>query len=300
MKKLEWEIIFKNTTFFIVDNKIEDYYQEEIDKRIKKISSQINSLLDDDGVLNFIKNEKDSLSTLITLLGISGERFNRIVSMIRVSHGHIFETEWNSSSGMRNKLLVNPQILDDVCELFKNGSSNEKYKALIPNLILQKFHIDDKTLKRVGDKEFLKELVQVKLNTEYNTKYKDAYHNLIFSKIQPIAFRYGLEISENITPEGCSYPAMLILKAGSKSIIVNESYNLTTGQGQTTYQGKLAEMYKVVRDNPDALLINILDGAGWIARGSDCRQIYHNCHHFLNLKTIDYIEQIIKDFYNIN
>ena len=145
----------------------------------------------------------------------------------------------------------------------------------------------------------LKEGMNKKSEKNEKNDKEDEESKLIFSKIQPIAFKYGLEISENTIPEGCSYPAMLILKAGSKQIIVNESYNLTTGQGQTTYQGKLAEMYKVVRDNPDTLLINILDGAGWIARGSDCKQIYNNCHQFLNLKTIDYIEQIITDFYNI-
>jgi len=300
MEKISWDLAFQNTTFFFIDSTIEAFYENEITKRVNDIIPKIAQLNEENGVFNFIKADEESLSTLITLLGISGERFKRIVSMIRSDYGHIFDTEWDYKTNMRNKLLENPRILADVCELFQCGYVSPKFSSRIPHLILQKFRIDDSILKRVNNTDFLRELVQSKLDVEYYTKYKEAYHDIIYHKIEPIANKYGLIVLQNTTPDGCAYPAALIIKSGSKMIAINESYNLTTGQGQTTYQRNLAQMYSTLRDNPNAMVINMLDGAGWIGRGSDSKQIFHNCHHFLNLKTLDKIEQIIIDFFNID
>ena len=298
MKKISWDEAFKNTTFFFVDSSIEAFYENELTKRVSDITQKIAPLSKPNGVLNFIKNEEDSLSTLITLLGISGERLKRIVSMIRADYGHVFETEWDHAA-MRGKLLQNPQILEDVCELFSCGYVSPKFAYRIPHLILQKFRIDDTTLKRVNNTDFLRELVQKKLDVEYYTKYKEAYDEMVYNKLQPIADKYGLEIMRDTTPDGCTHQASHILKSGAKSIIVNESYNLTTGQGQSVYQRNLAQMYGTLRDNPNTLLVNMLDGAGWIARGSDYRQIYYNCNYFFNLKTLDKIEDLVIDFINV-
>lgn len=299
MDKISWDVAFQNTTFFFVNSSIEAFYENEITQRVNAIIPKIAHLNEENGVLKFIKGDEDSLSTLITLLGISGERFKRIVSMIRADYGHIFDTEWDYKTNMRGKLLENPKILEDVCELFQYGYVSPKFTSRIPHLILQKFRIDETILTRVNNADFLRELVQTKLDVEYYTKYKEAYHDIIFDRVEPIANKYGLVVLQNTTPPGCTYPAALIVKSGSKMIVINESYNLTTGQGQTTYQRNLAQMYSTLRDNPNAMVINMLDGAGWIGRGSDSKQIYHNCHHFLNLKTIDIIEQIIIDFFNI-
>jgi hypothetical protein len=298
MKKISWDEAFKNTTFFFVDSSIEAFYENELTKRVSDITQKIAPLSKPNGVLNFIKNEEDSLSTLITLLGISGERLKRIVSMIRADYGHVFETEWDHAA-MRGKLLQNPQILEDVCELFSCGYVSPKFASRIPHLILQKFRIDDTTLKRVNNTDFLRELVQKKLDVEYYTKYKEAYDEMVYNKLQPIADKYGLEIMRDTTPDGCTHQASHILKSGAKSIIINESYNLTTGQGQSVYQRNLAQMYGTLRDNPNTLLVNMLDGAGWIARGSDYRQIYYNCNYFFNLKTLDKIEDLVIDFFNV-
>ena len=83
MEKISWDLAFQNTTFFFMDSAIETFYENEITKRVNDIIPKIAQLNEENGVLNFIKADEESLSTLITLLGISGERFKRIVSMIR-------------------------------------------------------------------------------------------------------------------------------------------------------------------------------------------------------------------------
>ncbi len=299
MKKVDWETAFKNNTFFFEDMGVEDSFEEGISKRANEIASKIRTLRDADGIKRFIKEEKDSLSILITLLGISGERFNRIVSLIRADYGHVFEGEWKFDTTMHGKLLANSSILDDVCDLFKYGYECEKLKGRVPKLVLKKFVINEDTISRISNMDFLQQLVQSKFEVDYTSRYRDTYHNLLLGRIKPIAEQYGLEISEKQIPEGCSYPAAFILKAGNKSIVINASYNLTTGQGQTKYQENLTKMYSVLRNNPDVLVVNMLDGAGWTARNSDYKQILNNCHQFLNLRLVDNIDIIIKEFYGI-
>ena len=46
-------------------------------------------------------------------------------------------------------------------------------------------------------------------------------------------------------------------------------------------------------------VLNILDGAGWIGRASDFKKIFADCNYFLNLKTIDKLNDIISEFFNI-
>ncbi len=299
MRKIPWDEIFQNTTFFFIDSQIEAFYENEITKRVDEIAEKLKILSEENGIKRFIKEDKESLNILITILGISGERFKRVVSMIRADYGYIFDNEWDYKTNMQKKILENPQILDDVCELFKCGYVSPKFTSRIPHVILQKFHIDETTLNRIKNKEYLKELVQNKLDVDYFTKYKDAYHHLILQNIKPIADKFGLDIIQDSIPEGCDQPVLFMLQAVTKKIVINASYNLTTGQGQTNYQKKVTKIYKSLRDNDNYLVINILDGAGWIARNADCKQIYYNCHYFLNLKKINQIEQIICEFYNI-
>ena len=47
------------------------------------------------------------------------------------------------------------------------------------------------------------------------------------------------------------------------------------------------------------IVINILDGAGWVGRAADFRKIYADCNYFLNLKSLDKLNDIITEFFNI-
>lgn len=51
--------------------------------------------------------------------------------------------------------------------------------------------------------------------------------------------------------------------------------------------------------NRNYLLVNILDGAGWVARGADYQKIHTDCNYFLNLANINKIETIITEYFNI-
>ncbi|MCU0499492.1 MAG: hypothetical protein MUF87_19250 [Anaerolineae bacterium] len=47
------------------------------------------------------------------------------------------------------------------------------------------------------------------------------------------------------------------------------------------------------RYHEQRVFINIVDGAGWLARRSDLKKLYNSCDFILNLNTLDHLEVII-------
>jgi hypothetical protein len=55
---------------------------------------------------------------------------------------------------------------------------------------------------------------------------------------------------------------------------------------------------RIVGDNVrrvpvERVFVNVVDGAGWLARRSDLRKMHAGCHFCLNMRTIDQLEAII-------
>jgi hypothetical protein len=44
------------------------------------------------------------------------------------------------------------------------------------------------------------------------------------------------------------------------------------------------------------VFVNVVDGAGWLARRSDLRKMYVGCDYCLNMKTLDHLGPIIDQY----
>jgi len=73
-------------------------------------------------------------------------------------------------------------------------------------------------------------------------------------------------------------------------IMIMVSYMETTSSGQTARANEQQTMYqKVIGDNirfpsRKRIFINIIDGAGWLARRSDLKKMHAGCDYCLNIK----------------
>jgi hypothetical protein len=82
-------------------------------------------------------------------------------------------------------------------------------------------------------------------------------------------------------------------------VMVMVSYMETTSSGQTSRANEQQAMYeKIIGENTrwapiKRVFVNIVDGAGWLARRSDLRKIHAGCDYCLNMKTLDQLEAII-------
>lgn len=299
MKKIEYKEAFKSTTMFLSDSTIEAYYENYLKSQIIRIKDKLSGIGTLSGLESYIRSESNSIDNIITLLGISIEKFKRVVSWIRLSQGYMFESEWTTTK-LRSELILKQNLMIEYCELFSSGYVSPKFAAIIPRFILQDFRIDNEIVARLSSDDYIRNLIKDKITTEYNAKYCDLYYKKLNKKIKGIAIEFGLEYE--IKPiDGFGVNPLKAISSLNKHVIINAQFYLTTSSNQTKYYNEVIRpIVQTAQSNPNIIIVNLLDGAGWIGRSSDYKKIYQDCDYFLNLKTIDKLNGIIKEFFNIN
>ena len=297
IEKLKMVDAFKSTTMFLVDKQIEAQLEEEILSTIKLYQSKMQGISCQEGLESFIRSEKDSVSMLETLLGISGEKMKRVVTMLRVRKGYVFDSEWDERR-IQKELSQTSSLMDEFCDLFLYGKSNSLYQELIPHFVLQDFKIDDDTIQRLTNEDFMRMLVKARMIATYSAKYSKVYEKLIKEGIEPLALAEGLTFEQTVIDRVSSIPCYVV-KDGKKQIIITYSFQSTTSNNQNKYaDNHISPIYASTREDENSLVVNILDGAGWIGRSLAYKSIYRDCDYFLNLRTLGQMKQIIDNFFN--
>ena len=297
MKKIKQIEAIKSTTMFLLDENIEHEFDELVTKKVKSYQKAMIGIGTEEGLRSFIVNNAYSIEMLETVLGISGERMKRVVTMIRVNKGYTFDTEW-SETKLQKELAADEQLLTEYCELFLKGRELDKYKRLIPKFILDDFCIDENIISRVTNDDILTKMFKKKNDTSYTSRYSTYYFNKVKEEVSRVVSSFGLSL-ETGDIEGVAQ-GVQYLTNGEKYIIITFNYSLTTGQGQTDYhRKKIQPIYQGIRKKDNIVLVNLLDGAGWVGRSADFKKIYNDCNYFANLNRIDIIGELAKEFFNI-
>ena len=296
MEKIKLVDALKTTTMFLIDHSIEERLENEIVATIKEYRTKMSGITDMDGLAKFIKSERESISMLETLLGISGEKIKRVVTMLRVMKGYTFDTEWDERR-IQKELASNKTLMTEFCELFINGKNMPKFQALIPKFILQDFKIDLDTIGRLSSEEFMRSLIKARMIAGYSSQYSQVYDKLIKNGLEPFALNEGLELQQQVF-SNTTIPCYIITDK-RKRIIFTYSFQSTTSNNQNKFaDNHVAPIYEASRSEDNTLVVNILDGAGWIGRSTAYKKIYHDCDYFLNLQNIGQVKQIIDYFFN--
>lgn len=298
MRKIDLEEAIRSTTMFLNDSKIENSFEEKIIKEIVGYK-EMSGIATQGGLEAFIRKEPTSIKKIITVLGISREKFKRVVTMIRVDKGYTFDSEWDEMH-LRSELCEKPDLMREFCELLLNGRNLIKFQNKIPKFILQDFRVDQDILNRLCNDDILRQLTKSSVSSAYNKAYADFYAEQIINRIMEFAEQYGLHY-QYAPIDSMSENNLHSLTNTEETIIVNFQFNLTTSKGQTEYAEKtIRPLRKKSGTKKNIIMVNMLDGAGWIARAADYKKIYYDCDYFLNLRNIDQLELIIKQTFNIS
>ena len=193
-----------------------------------------------------------------------------------------------------------PDLMNELCELFLSGRNNGKFQRLIPKFILNDFCIDQDILNRLCNEDILRKLTKSAVSSAYNKAYANHYAQQIINRITDLVEQYGLHYQYAPVKE-IGESNLHTITNTEKSIIVNFQFNLTTSRGQTEYAEKvIRHQRRKCGTKPNIVMVNMLDGAGWIARASDYKKIYYDCDFFLNLQNIHQLESIAKQTFNIS
>ncbi|MGH4137583.1 DpnII family type II restriction endonuclease [Clostridium sp.] len=297
-EKCSFEEFKKTMTMFYVDEAFEIEYNEFIDKKVGDLYASIGGIDTRDGLVSYVKKYDDSLIDILSLIGLSSEKFKRIVTMIRRWDYVDVTSEWDIKR-IRKEMLGNNEFCDKICNLFLNGKNDQRYKEFIPKYYLDYITIDHKVMKQMEDKDRLKRLIKARQDGKYNNYVGDHVECKIMEKLEKIKQKYGVGYEhEKVINWVERNMDFVIPNKEDPYVIIESSYQITTGSGQTTKSRDEVVTSQTIRmhnikNSKDIAFVNLLEGAGWIGRQSDMIKIYNCSDYVIGLKTLDLLESII-------
>lgn len=292
--KIGYDEFLKSLSMFCIDEDLENKYKEEISKEVMSLSTKLRSIDTEEGLREYIRSDKESLSRILSLLGVSEEKFKRIVSLIRRERRYTFSSEW-SLSQTRQMMIEQPSFMDDICELLMNGSSSLRYKGKIPEYYLSSFCINQATMSRLINIDDLTRMVKQQLEVRYNTNASNSMCHSIEKTIEKACNISGYSFDKNKYVDSLGYEFRYsIPSASNPRIVIEYSYNVTTSSTQSKLSNKMEITKQRILDNDlNIVTVVLLEGAGWYGRQSDLKKLNIYADYLLNLTHIDLLESII-------
>lgn len=299
--KMSYDDFKKSMSSFYVDNDLELEMEKKQDKMISRIKKKLIKVDTLTGLKSYIQNETDSLQNLTSVLGVSEERFRRIISMIRRMNGDYFSSEWTIQT-IRNQMVNNEIYMNAICDLMINGKSNPLYTSKIPKFILEQVVIDSKRLKMLTTKSALKQFIKPSFEGVYSNTVGDKIESIIEKKLSIYCKKHNTTyVHEKNIPWIARNIDFVIPSVENPKILIEVSYMVTTGSGQTTKQRDenqaRLKINEYNRNNRKKVkFVNFIDGAGWLGRQSDLELMYNDSDFVINLQNLDDLDLIIEKF----
>ena len=147
----------------------------------------------------------------------------------------------------------------------------------------------------------IRRLVKKGLEGNYNNKIGDSFFKYASDVITSECDKNGLTyaIKKNV-PLVNKVVSIAIPDESAPRLLIDITYGITTSSAQTRYAeraesvaSKLRERNSGKQEKQHISFINVVDGAGWVARQSDLGKIERCSDYLLNLQALDTIGDII-------
>ncbi len=302
-KSLTIEEFVKSTTMFYIDTALEAEYAATVDSQVSALQTKLLGIATPGGLEKYIREDTESLDNITSLLNISEEKFKRIITMLRIEKRHTPTSEWTLGK-IREQMIASPNFMKEVCDLLSHGATLEKYAALIPAFYLENFMIDASTLGRLASADDIRRLVKKGLEGGYSNKLGDSYFNAVAKVITDYCDKRGItyDIKKSVPLYG-KVMSIAIPSASQPRIVIDITYGITTSSTQTKYAERAEAVASKIRtlnegkqDRKKSIFINVVDGAGWVARQSDLNKLERCSDILTNLKNLSLVEEAL-DYY---
>ncbi|MDL2433293.1 DpnII family type II restriction endonuclease [Streptococcus sp. SC1] len=300
VRKIEFEELFNSTTMFYVNDKYEEEMEKEVQAKVDELAGELQFIHSKEDLKQYIIDHKDALDNLTSLMEISTERFKRMVSMIRKDRGFVFSTEWGLGK-IRTAMMDSPAMMESVLDLLYDGRNDERMKAKIPFFYLDNMGITEATLAKLQNKDSIRLFVKRGLEGKYSNNIGDLILEDIERKINQVCVKHGLDYEKNVRVPILDRAVSFVLESPTDpKIIIDVSYSVTTSSAQGDKKNaarKTEDTLKKEREKGNQIIyVNFLDGAGWIGRQADMREIHRCSDYVINFNNLNLIEDIITSY----
>lgn len=296
-RKMTYDELFNSTTMFYMNPEYEAQIEQEVQSKTAQISVGLRTIKSKETLKQYIIDHKDSLDNLTSVAEISVERFKRMVSMIRKDRGFVFATEWGLSK-IRTAMIESPAMMESVLNLIWDGKNDEKMKACIPAFYLENMSMDDAKLRKLQDEDSVRQLVKRGLEGRYSNGIGDAVLSDIENELQRVCAKHGLTYQSNVRVPVLDRAVSFVLESPKDpKLILDVSYSVTTSSSQGNKKLAARKTVETIQKERAAgrniIYITFLDGAGWIGRQADLKEIHRCSDYVLNFQNIGLLEDII-------
>lgn len=311
MPKISFED-WKNSMSFMIDDVFDNNFLSSIEPLTRFINRNCNQLSEIEGLTNFLTFDTEftaleKLKAFVSLIGLSEERLKRVVSLLRYRYNNEeFRTEWNVKRISRT-LQTDLQFRNIMIEFFLKGR-NSRLGREIPLYYMRNF--------KLSDSQFINDL------TEYSyverilndNEIQGKYSNEVGAHVERI-IKNKLDLYRENSNNALLYEMQkefpllnknidfLIPSVNSPIILIESSYNITTGSGQSKRADQLVEFYgALMRHNANhranrIIMLNYCDGFGWVGRQNDLHRIYDASDFVFNQRNLNVLDDVLNEYY---
>ncbi|MBA9073508.1 hypothetical protein GGR22_001634 [Flavobacterium gossypii] len=302
-----------NSMSFMLDDEFDNNFMNSIENLSGLITESANGFNTPEGLTEFLLNNDHGiapvtrLKSLVSLIGLSEERLKRVVSLVRFRLlNNEFTSEWSIKA-------ISKKFIDDVAfrtllvNFFVNGRDSE-IGVHIPLYYMANFKLTDNDfINNLRDRSYVERILNDnEIQDKYSNRVGSHVESLITNKIDIYiqannsALRYETQkefplLNKNID--------IIIPNVENARVLIEASYNITTGSGQSKRADQLSNFYadlmrhNVNHRNAQIKMINYCDGFGWVGRQADLRRIYDSSDYVINQSTLHLLDEILESIF---
>jgi hypothetical protein len=245
----------------------------------------------------FIKKDENFLGVLLALTNLSQEKFLRILTAQRFATKD-FGSEWGIEKVYR-RIKTDDMFAESVARLFLEGRTSKLLAEHVADFYLDQLSLPSNWSDVIKDDNVIGNVIRKKLTGEYSDQKGEHIERIIRQLLDTLESKYGVPHAHGQVSLVGKEIDHAIPALEDAYVMVMVSYVETTSSGQTVKANEQQAMYqRIIGENirhpqHKRVFVNVVDGAGWLARRSDLRKMYEGCDYCLNMKTLQQLEPII-------
>jgi len=305
----EW----KNSMSFMIDDNFDNNFLQTITPLTRLINQSCQNFTNSETLSEFLTTDTENITSLtklkafISVIGFSEERLKRVVSLVRFKFfDEEFRTEWPVSRISR-VLNTNEEFRNLLIDFFINGR-NSRIGREMPLYYMRNFNLLDESF--INDLTEFNYVERILNDNEIQGKYSNEVgahvEKIIQNKLDEYRNSVNNELRYEIQKE---FPLLnknidfLIPSVDAPIILIESSYNITTGSGQSKRADQLVELYGVLmKHNANhrankIIMMNYCDGFGWVGRQNDLHRIYDASDFVFNQNNLNVLDYVLNEYY---
>lgn len=240
-------------------------------------------------VADILQSSDQAINAVISLLGLSQERFLGLLSC-----KPFFSSEGKRTMAMPTVVRRTIKKRDFAMELarfFLHGREDPDLVGRVPGMDLEK--LDEQKLLLRKD-ALVDSLLRIGLKGRYDARKGDILEDHIEEVLKKAGVQY---VPGEISVPGLDRKLDFVVPSKETPYIMIESglFETTAREQADKSRVEALGLQEIEKAYPNARFVRVTDGVGWLRRGGkDLQNLIAASHYFLVFKTLDRLEQIVR------